>query len=373
MIVGKMLKEKYGFDNEEVVKMFCEQYGYSKKFVEDLLNDKWTDLLICHEMDILDFTKIDEPLFRSWTDNYSFSNTCAPMGKPYDNPMCELAKAEIDLSPFEPKLFVRHTEFGSTVRAGFFPNPGEVEFKPEEGDLTPSALNMLNAIGVTPVQFCQGDDNGDPKFLGQVLDQLQSDKVVHDSDIPVPRSKRTHELDEEDVNRIYPHRTVNLLEGIDVEFTPPFCQIPVEQWAEILGPEWFNDGKLTDIAKKTLMDIDLTKAYPSPITPFDPPIDSNSALNEIIGIVGMPRTKEILKLYKDKKYPILPTESDLLAVDWEKISERPEVIPNPGPDNIVVPVVLLEALMDIAYDADQGIIAGQGSELLVKHKEKYSE
>lgn len=293
MIVGKMLKEKYGFDSEEVVKMFCEQYGYSKKFVEDLLNDKWDDLLICHAEDIRDFTKIEKSLFDGWTSGYSFGNTCAPMGKVYDNPMCELAKVEIDLSPFEPKLFVRHTTFGSTVRAGFFPNPGEVEFKPEEGDLTPSALNMLNAIGTAPITISPDDGGGLSKMLADIKAQWGSEPVTHNSDIPVPRSKHTHELDEEDVNRIYPQRTVNLLEGIDIQPIPLLETIP--------------------------------------------------------------------KL------------SDLVSPDWENIEEKPSMIPDPGPENIIVPLELFESMADACSDAGFSVPATRAYDLLEKHEEKYGE
>lgn len=292
MIVGKMLKEKYGFDSAAVVEMFCEQYGYSRKFVEDLLNDKWTDLLLCHEMDILDFTKIDESLFRSWTDEYSFSNTCAPMGKAYDNPMAKLP--EINLGSFEPKLFVRHTAFGSQVRAGFFPNPDEVEFKPEAGDLTPRALDMLKAIGMAPITVdLDGNDGGLSKKLADIKAEWGSEPVVHNSNMPVPRAKHTHELDEEDVNLIYPQRTVNLLEGIDLQPIPLLETIP--------------------------------------------------------------------KL------------SDLVSPDWENIAERPEVIPDPGPDNIIVPLELFESMADACSDGGFSVPATRAYDLLEKHEEKYGE
>lgn len=163
MIVGKMLKEKYGFDSEAVIDMFCDQYGYSQKFVKDLLNDKWNDLLICHIEDIIDFTKIERPLLDSWCDEYSFSNTCAPMGKPYDNPMPELL--QIDLSPFKPKLFITTRPEGNTIRAGFFPNPGEEEFKPGPDDLTPRAAELLTAIGLAPITIKRDDDGGLAKKL----------------------------------------------------------------------------------------------------------------------------------------------------------------------------------------------------------------
>lgn len=324
MKVGKMLKEKYGFDNEEVVKMFCDQYGYSQKFVKDMLEDTWGELLVCHIEDIQNFTKIDQEIIDGWLGNWSWGKTIAPMGKCCPVEGAPLVKVDVNLGNLEPKLFIHRTDHGNYIRAGFFPNPGEEEFIADESIHSPELLDnmgMLKATGICKVVLqkkvdvpaivkeelekanerikdrvgtWKGDVNCTVDIIGErgtVTEELF--EVKHDSDIAVPMSKNTHDLDPEDVNRIYPQRTVNLLEGEAIQPIPLLETIP--------------------------------------------------------------------KL------------SDLVSPDWENIKERPEVIPDPGPDYIVVPVELFERMADACSDGGFCVPATRAYDLLEKHEEKYGE
>lgn len=60
MIVGKLLKEKYGFDKQETIDRFIDQFGYSELIVNKILDDAFPVLLTCHIQDFALFTNASE-------------------------------------------------------------------------------------------------------------------------------------------------------------------------------------------------------------------------------------------------------------------------------------------------------------------------
>lgn len=89
MIIGKVLKEKYGFNNPEKVNEFTDKYFYSKRIVEGILSDKYPVLLTCHLNDISEFTGIPFEMLNKMQDDISdyclleYLEKIPPMGKPY--------------------------------------------------------------------------------------------------------------------------------------------------------------------------------------------------------------------------------------------------------------------------------------------------
>lgn len=89
MIIGKVLKEKYGFDNPEKVNEFRDKYFYGKRVVEGILSDKYDALLTCHLDDISEFTGIPFEMLNKMQDDISdlclleYLEKIPPMVKPY--------------------------------------------------------------------------------------------------------------------------------------------------------------------------------------------------------------------------------------------------------------------------------------------------
>lgn len=88
MEIGKLLKEKYGFDKPEVLISFKCKYNYSGRFINALLNDEFPELLKCHIDDISEFTGVSvEELLKLQTPEpaHGMGHPYAPLGRPWIN------------------------------------------------------------------------------------------------------------------------------------------------------------------------------------------------------------------------------------------------------------------------------------------------
>lgn len=97
MEIGKLLKEKYGFDEPDVLVSFKCKYNYSGRFISALLNDEFPELLECHIDDISEFTGVSvEELLKLQTPKptHGMGHPHAPLGRPWINNLI-VAKIEI--------------------------------------------------------------------------------------------------------------------------------------------------------------------------------------------------------------------------------------------------------------------------------------
>lgn len=89
MKVGKYLLEKHNFGDEEVKSRFLDQFGYSERVLEGILDDRYPALLTCHLQDLSIFTGDDIDFLNSLqefdklTDFEKQTLNPAPMGKPF--------------------------------------------------------------------------------------------------------------------------------------------------------------------------------------------------------------------------------------------------------------------------------------------------
>jgi hypothetical protein len=99
MEIGKLLKEKHGFNDPDVVLAFHKKYGYSIKFINSVLNDEFPVLTYMHLRDISHFTGIP---FRELTKLESpmpssgIGYPAIPLGKLFFCSMPVMGKIEID-------------------------------------------------------------------------------------------------------------------------------------------------------------------------------------------------------------------------------------------------------------------------------------
>lgn len=59
MSLGKYLKANHGFSDPEVIAKFCEQFGYTEKMVNKIVDDLYPVLLSCQVNDLASFTGTD--------------------------------------------------------------------------------------------------------------------------------------------------------------------------------------------------------------------------------------------------------------------------------------------------------------------------
>lgn len=86
MKVGKLLKEKYGFDKQETIDRFIDQTGYSFVILRKILDDSYPVLLSCHIHDLAVFTGASEEELmeaQELSGDVSELRGHTPMGKPY--------------------------------------------------------------------------------------------------------------------------------------------------------------------------------------------------------------------------------------------------------------------------------------------------
>lgn len=86
MKVGKLLKNKYGFNVQKVVDSFINMFGYSPAIVNKIINDEYPVLLSCHIHDLALFTGASEEELmaaQELSETVSELRGDTPMGKPY--------------------------------------------------------------------------------------------------------------------------------------------------------------------------------------------------------------------------------------------------------------------------------------------------
>lgn len=95
MQVGKYLIEKCGFHSEEVIKDFCDKFGYTERMFRKILADVYPLLLTTHLLDISHYTKIPFDTLNKLQEYDPYDsihagkggtvgiNDWAPYGKPY--------------------------------------------------------------------------------------------------------------------------------------------------------------------------------------------------------------------------------------------------------------------------------------------------
>lgn len=196
MKIGKMLKEEHGFDLASQF-MFTERYGYAKYLIDGIMADKWTCLLKCHIEDLAEFTGIPVEKFVEWgEDDGQIREYYAPLGRPYpDNPP---VMANVDIPSFEQaKLFANKTAFGTTLRAGITPLPGETEFKPSEGDLVPEIPPIMDY----PCSLVRRNEDV-PEANEEQLQALFNRVRNYHKDHPLVIH---HELQIKDIEELFPH------------------------------------------------------------------------------------------------------------------------------------------------------------------------
>uniref|UniRef100_A0AAU8KYY5 Uncharacterized protein n=1 Tax=Pantoea phage Survivor TaxID=3232176 RepID=A0AAU8KYY5_9CAUD len=196
MKIGKMLKEEHGFDLASQF-MFAERYGYNKYLIDGIMADKWSCLLKCHIDDLVEFTGIPAEKFAEWSEGDGQTREyCAPLGRPYpDNPP---VMANIDIPAFEQaKLFANKTAFGTTLRAGITPLPGETEFKPSEGDLVPEIPPIMDY----PCSLVRRNEDV-PEANEEQLQALFNRVRNYHKDHPLVIH---HELQIKDIEELFPH------------------------------------------------------------------------------------------------------------------------------------------------------------------------
>lgn len=91
MEIGKLLKEKFGFEEADIRLKFTVKYGYSNAWLNGVLNDQFPELNHGHLIDISEFTGLSmERLLSLQTprpDN-GIGHPLAPPGKPWvSNPI----------------------------------------------------------------------------------------------------------------------------------------------------------------------------------------------------------------------------------------------------------------------------------------------
>lgn len=104
MRVGKLLREKYGFNNRETIDAFIDQFAYSENIVRAILNDRYPVLLTCHIQDLSLFTGVsEEELTEAMEIEYPISplRVDVPMGKPYKQIPPVIAKIDLSMVPEE--------------------------------------------------------------------------------------------------------------------------------------------------------------------------------------------------------------------------------------------------------------------------------
>lgn len=88
MEIGKLLKEKYGFNEPKARIEFMCKYNYGAKFLLDVLDDCFPELLPCHLNDISEFTGVPvEELLKLQTPEpaHGMGHPHAPLGRPWIN------------------------------------------------------------------------------------------------------------------------------------------------------------------------------------------------------------------------------------------------------------------------------------------------
>lgn len=86
MKIGKLLKEKYGFDSLVTRTRFICKYHYTNKWLADMLDDKFPELLPAHLLDIVEFTGIpmeDLLKLQGVNPNKGPLREGMPLGKPF--------------------------------------------------------------------------------------------------------------------------------------------------------------------------------------------------------------------------------------------------------------------------------------------------
>lgn len=86
MKVGKLLKDKYGFNVQKVVDSFINMFGYSPIVINKIVNDEYPVLLSCHIHDLALFTGASEEELmeaQELSGTVSELRSDTPMGKPY--------------------------------------------------------------------------------------------------------------------------------------------------------------------------------------------------------------------------------------------------------------------------------------------------
>lgn len=89
MKVGKYLLEKHNFGDEEVKSRFLDQFGYSERILEAILDDRYQALLTCHLHDLAIFTGEDIDFldslqeFDTLTEFEKQTLNSVPLGKQY--------------------------------------------------------------------------------------------------------------------------------------------------------------------------------------------------------------------------------------------------------------------------------------------------
>lgn len=98
MKVGKLLKEKYGFDKQETVDRFADQFGYYSTILDAILEDRYPVLLTCHINDLALFTGASEDELYAAQELPEVPDPLrpyVPMGKPYITPEPIMVKLDI--------------------------------------------------------------------------------------------------------------------------------------------------------------------------------------------------------------------------------------------------------------------------------------
>lgn len=141
MRVGKLLREKYGFNNRETIDGFIDQFGYSENMVRAILNDRYPVLLTCHIQDLSLFTGVsEEELTEAMEIEYPISplRVDVPMGKPYKQIPPVIAKIDLSMVPEESQYLHADLVDGKPTLVN---QHGEV-ITPSPEDLIPTPISI---------------------------------------------------------------------------------------------------------------------------------------------------------------------------------------------------------------------------------------
>lgn len=113
MKVGKLLKEKAGFDNPETVTRFINRFGYSEVIFNKILNDQFPVLLTCHIEDLSLFTgfSVTELIeAQELTTDVDILRMHVPMGKPYvaEPPVAATIDVRIEIPDLQEAIAKRY-------------------------------------------------------------------------------------------------------------------------------------------------------------------------------------------------------------------------------------------------------------------------